>query len=389
MQKARASRWMAIMGPLLAAAAFVAPTLAAQMDASSLLRAGRFQELDDHYSAVQGQFDAGKISGDELRNEFRSFYPTDRDLEATLDGWVRAFPKSYVARLARAIYYKRVGFEERGGEYISKTSAERIRNMDSALGKAIRDFGASMEMESKPYLSYFYVLDISNQYAGVPYTRQLYEKAVALSPTSFGLRLKFMSALEAKWGGSLQEMRAFMEECRNAHLSDPQLHQLQAMVYEDEGWEDVNYRNDLIGAEVAYRKALEQAANECETCVHADTALILVLMKLGKYGDAISYLNSYLRTHPRNLWALANRGMSYMQSGNPREAIADWNLAAAAGDDYSQYHLGMAYVTGIPEILEADTTIGFEWLRKSADQGNADAKRSLPPPPGSQAQPRR
>ena len=161
------------------------------------------------------------------------------------------------------------------------------------------------------------------------------------------------------------------------------------MVYEDEGWEDVNYRNDLIGAEVAYRKALEQAANECETCVHADTALILVLMKLGKYGDAISYLNSYLRTHPRNLWALANRGMSYMQSGNPREAIADWNLAAAAGDDYSQYHLGMAYVTGIPEILEADTTIGFEWLRKSADQGNADAKRSLPPPPGSQAQPRR
>jgi len=100
------------------------------MDASSLLRAGRFQELDDHYSAVQRQFDAGKISGDELRNEFRSFYPTDRDLEATLDGWVRAFPKSYVARLARAIYYKRVGFEERGGEYISKTSAARIRNMD-------------------------------------------------------------------------------------------------------------------------------------------------------------------------------------------------------------------------------------------------------------------
>jgi hypothetical protein len=42
------------------------------------------------------------------------------------------------------------------------------------------------------------VIDISNQYAGVPYTRQLYEKAVALSPTSFGLRLKFMKALEAK-----------------------------------------------------------------------------------------------------------------------------------------------------------------------------------------------
>jgi tetratricopeptide (TPR) repeat protein len=388
MSKARASRWMAVIGMLLAAAFVVVPARAAQMDALSLLRAGKFQELDDYYSAFQRQFDAGKISGDELRNEFRSFYRTDRDLEAKLDGWVRAFPKSYVARLARAIYYKRVGFEERGEEYISKTSAERIRNMDSALGKAIRDFGASMEMERKPFLSYFHVLDISNQYAGVPYTRQLYEKAVALSPTSFGLRLKFMKALEAKWGGSLQEMRAFMEECRNAHLPDPQLHQLQAMVYEDEGWEDVNYHNDLVGAEAAYRKALEQAANECETCVHADTALILVLMKLGKYADAISYLNSYLRAHPGDLWALANRGTSYMQSGSPREAIADWNQAAAAGDDYSEYRLGMAYMTGIPGILEGDTKIGVEWLRKSAEQGNADAKRSLPWPPGSQAQPR-
>jgi hypothetical protein len=215
-----------------------------------------------------------------------------------------------VARPARAIYYKRTGFEERGEEYISKTSPERIRNMDSSLGKAIRDFGASLAMESKPFLSYFHMLDISDQYAGVPYTRQLYEKAVALGPASFGLRLKFMKALEAKWGGSLEEMRAFMEECRNAHLPDPQLRQLQAMVYEDEGWEDVNYNNDLIGAEAAYRKALEQAANDCETCVRADAPLIVVLMKRGEYVDAITSLNSYLRARPGDLWALANRGTS-------------------------------------------------------------------------------
>ncbi len=385
MQKARSLRRTAVIGMLLAATTFVAASHASQIDASTLLRADKFQQLDDYYFAVQRRFDAGKISGDDLRNEFRSFYPTDRDLEAKLDGWVHAFPKSYVARLARAIYYKRMGFEERGGEYISKTSPERIRNMDSALGKSIRDFGASLALESKPFLSYFYMLDISDQYAGVPYTRQLYEKAVALSPTSFGLHLKFMKALEAKWGGSLQEMRAFMEECRNSHLPDPQLRQLQAMVYEDEGWEDVNYNDDLIGAEAAYRKALEQATNECETCVRADTALIVVLMKRGKYADAITYLNSYLRAHPGNLWALANRGMSYMQSGNPGGAVADWKLAAVAGDDYSQYHLGLAYGTGIPGILEADTAVGVEWLRKSAKQGNAEAQRSLSGAPGSSA----
>jgi TPR repeat protein len=109
------------------------------------------------------------------------------------------------------------------------------------------------------------------------------------------------------------------------------------------------------------------------------------LMKRGKYADAITYLNSYLRAHPGDLWALANRGTSYMQSGNPGGAVADWKLAAAAGDDYSQYHLGLAYETGIPGILEADTAVGVEWLRKSAKQGNAEAQRSLSGAPGSSA----
>jgi TPR repeat protein len=168
-----------------------------------------------------------------------------------------------------------------------------------------------------------------------------------------------------------------MQECRNGHLPDPQLRQLQAMVYEDEGWEDVNYNNDLLGAEAAYRKALEQAANECETCVHADTSLILVLMKLGKYGEAITFLNSYLAAHPGDLWALANRGMSYMQSGNAQQAVADWKLAAAAGDDYSQLHLGLAFKTGIPGVLVVDTAVGDEWLRKSAMQGNVEAQAIL------------
>jgi len=369
---------MAVVGMFLAAALFVTPIRATQRDASSVLRAGQYAELDKYYSAVQRQFDAGKISGDELRNEFRSFYPTDRDLEVKLDGWVQAFPHSYAARVARAIYFKRVGFEERGDDYISKTSREQISNMDTALGKAIRDFGASIPMESKPFLSYFYMIGISTQYAGIIYTHQLYERAVVLSPTSFGLRLKFMSALEAKWGGSLDQMKPFMEECRHARLSDPQLSQLLAMVYEDEGWEEVNYHNDLVSAEVAYRKAVEHAANECETCVHADTALIVVLMNQGKYADATPFLNTYLRAHPGDLWALANRGTSYMQSGNPQGAIADWSVAAAAGDDYSQYHLGMAYMTGVPGILTSDGKVGLEWLRKSAEQGNIEAQRCLP-----------
>ncbi len=81
-------------------------SLAAPLDASALLRQGKFQELDSEFSTVQRRFERGEITGDEARNAFRAFYPVDSDLAAKYNQWVTSFPRSYVARLARAIYYK-------------------------------------------------------------------------------------------------------------------------------------------------------------------------------------------------------------------------------------------------------------------------------------------
>jgi TPR repeat protein len=117
------------------------------------------------------------------------------------------------------------------------------------------------------------------------------------------------------------------------------------------------------------KKLFLARANACDTCVHADTASILVLMDLGKYGDAIGFLNSYLRSNPGDPWALANRGMSYMRSGKALAAVADWKLAAAAGNAFSQCQLGLVYETGIAGVLDADPAVGDEWLRRSALQG--------------------
>ena len=76
---------------------------AAPLDASELLRQGKFQELDSEFSAAQRRFERGELTGDEARNAFRAFYPVDSDLAARYDQWVTAFPRSYVARLARAV----------------------------------------------------------------------------------------------------------------------------------------------------------------------------------------------------------------------------------------------------------------------------------------------
>jgi tetratricopeptide (TPR) repeat protein len=342
-------------------------------DASEMLRSERFQELDSDYSALQLKFERGKISEEDLRVAFRVFYPTDRNLAAKFDGWVSAYPKSYVARLARAIYNKKVGFEDRGENFISETSDTQLQNMDTALGKAIKDFGDSIAMTPKPFLSYFHMIDIGRAYAGPSYTRMLFDHALSLAPQSLAVREKFMVALEARWGGSLEEMQQFLDECRHASLPAAQLKQLQALAYEEEGWERENYDGNHAAAEAAYRKAAELDGPSC--CVISDLAAILI--EEGKYADAITYLDRHLKSKPADTKALANRGAAYYQSGKPLEAIADWTLSAAAGDDFSQNRLGVLYMTGIPGRLPPDPNRGIGLLRESAAQGNAEAQHNL------------
>jgi hypothetical protein len=172
----------------LVAIAVMQSAIAVTSDTSGMLRQGKFRQLDSEFSTVQQRFERGQITGDEARNEFRAFYPIDPALEAKYDQWVTAYPKSYVARLARAIYYKKRGFEERGGKYISETSQLQIDKMDSSLGRAIKDFGDSISMTQKPFLSYLHMLDISSTYVPASYSRILYDHAVGLDPSSIAVR---------------------------------------------------------------------------------------------------------------------------------------------------------------------------------------------------------
>jgi tetratricopeptide (TPR) repeat protein len=373
-----------LVGPRAAAVVWVATfcamfavqsSLAATLDASESLRRGKFQQLDAEFSAVQQRFERGEITGDEARNAFRAFYPVDPDLAAKYDQWVATFPRSYVAHLARAIYYKKRGLEDRGGKYIQETSRTQIDKMDDSFGKAIKDFGDSIPMTAKPFLSYLHMLDIGRQYVPASYSRTLYEHAVTLDPSSVAVRQKYMLALSTKWGGSLDSMQKFLEECRAAKLPAVQFRQLESMVFEDEAWEREN-DGDLAAAELAYRKAIDLDPPDCTSCIIS--SLVGVLINEHKYADALPYLNEYLKDKPGNVWALSNRGLVYFQTGNSVAAFDDWSQSASAGDAFSQNRLGVLYMTGIQGHLAPDFNSGIDWLKKAAAQGNADAKRNLP-----------
>ena len=371
MQKKGRKHYLAVIFALATLGGIIAAH-ASEMDASALLRASKFSELQDHYSAVQLKFASGKISGDELRNEFRVFYPIDKDLAAKYDAWVTAFPKSYVARLARGIYYKRVGLDARGDRYISETSRSQLDRMDSAFTRAANDLGASIGMDPKPFLSYFHTMDIGRQYLTNVDIRKVFDGAAALDPKSLGLRIKFMTALEPRWGGSTKAMRAFLEESKAVHMPVSDMNQLEAMVYDEEGTE---YRaaGNWSAAEGAYRRSLSLGPCPCEN-VRND--LNNVLFESGQFTAAIALLDQYLRDSPNDLWALANRGAAKVAAHRSPEAISDFSLAATAGDSFSQDHLGMLYLNGSVGVAP-DYAKSVFWLRKAAEQGESEAQANL------------
>ncbi len=247
-------------------------------DATDLLRKSDYRHLEQYFSGIQARFRMGKASAEELRTAFRAFSSTDRSLAPKYDAWVSKYPQSYAARVARGIYYKKIGYEERGGNYISDTSEMQIAKMDQAMQKAISDLGASIEMDPKPFLSYFHMIDITRSYAGIAYTRKMYDQAISLAPTFVDVRRKYMMALEDKWGGSLEQMKEFLNECKRESLPQSQLNALESMVYEDAASE-LEQRGDHSGAESAYRKAIELGGTDCDSCVALSLSNVLVAEK--------------------------------------------------------------------------------------------------------------
>jgi len=329
----------------------------------SLLRSDHFQDLDAQYSRIQRSYERGSATDEDLRVAFRVFNDPDAALAPKYDLWVSKFPKSYVARLARGIYYVHVGDALRGVQSRSETPSARLKAADIAYEKAKVDLDASLALDPKPLLSYARAIFITREHGDLDGSRHLLDRAILIDSDNYIARAAYMSAIETRWGGSQEIMQKFLEECRHAKLSEVQMRLLESVIAEDQGWIYQFVDRNYAAAESAYRRSAalggdKQLAN-----------LTDVLFKQQKYAEAIEPLSARLDATPGDFDVLANRSFAYMQSGKPREGLKDLTAAAEGGSAYAQNELGRLNMTGIPGILTPDTQAGMEWFRKSAAQG--------------------
>src|SRR5689334_9724241 len=128
--------------------------VASRRHSLSLLRQGRFEELDGKMNGFQRSYELGRLGDESLLHQFRAFYDTAPALESQYSAWIAKLPRSYSAYLARGIYYRYRGTEARGTRYISETPRAQLDVMSMYLDKAMPDYEQSLTLTEKPLLTY-------------------------------------------------------------------------------------------------------------------------------------------------------------------------------------------------------------------------------------------
>ena len=288
------------------------------------------------------------------------------------ESWVKRMPDSYVAHLARAIYYVKVGQASRGNRIIADTSAAQLRGMDAAFNVAFTELQKSYHLERKPLLTVFYLVDIGKYEGEAAQNRQLLQDSLEIDPKNFIVREMYMQTLMTAWGGSTEKVKAFVVQSRTAGLSAAHMKDLASLVFSDEAWIDDVDNENYKRAAAEYLEAAKLSGDDtCLLCASRD------LVKAQDYPDAAPVLTQYLSRHPDSTEALGTRGYVYFKLGRTDDGVRDCKRAAELGDAYCQYAIGTGYAfagLGLPKDLNK----GIQLLQRAAAQKYQPAEKLLP-----------
>lgn len=206
-----------------------------------LLTDGKYDELDKELNQMQKDYESGVFNDITLMVIYSVFEDyTDAELAGQYNAWVKAYPKSYAARMARALYYASLAGVARGEKYMKDTTAEEVQGMELYVGHALKDSEAAIALAEKPILSYKKIVELSQMTGDDSRREAAWKAALAIDPENFIVRQIYLNGLQTKWGGSSAQMQAFMEDVKKLNLPSALLSELDDLMTEDK--EFVLYR---------------------------------------------------------------------------------------------------------------------------------------------------
>lgn len=231
------------------------PHSTAMSDVAGLLRDRDFDALEAHFGSIEAKFEGGELSEFDLLDAYKPFYSRDDVYSSEMLAWTEAHPDSYAAHVARGTYYRKLGEFKRGTTFSAAVPESTAQAVVRALALAEGELTSALALSSRPHMAVLGLLNIARYRNDEAAADHYLSEARRILPGNILARARYLDHLRPRWGGSYEQMSAFVQRCRSEGLAEDQLVVLAAMIENDKGLV-AQTRGDLPAAAQHFRASL-------------------------------------------------------------------------------------------------------------------------------------
>jgi tetratricopeptide (TPR) repeat protein len=223
-----------------------------------LLWTEQYQELDQAIADAYGERRKGKLSSNQLRTRFWQLQHADTSFAGRFDQWVSRQDSAH-AYLARGWFRLQQASKARGDGSLGGVSPDRLATMQSMLQAGTEDLRQALLRD--PLCAMCVGGEIyANIYLGER-DPSLIEKALSIDPKLWQPFAAHLISLSPQWGGSDEEMSAFISSMQERGSSKEIMDHLHALRYFQLGVAEQYGRSGSDKAIELYERALSYAPN--------------------------------------------------------------------------------------------------------------------------------
>ena len=156
----------------------------------------------------------------------------DEVLLDNLNKWIAQEPQSVIAHLLRACYYDDVAWQIRGNGFSSQVSTKAGQTFHDYLQLGKQDAYQAIKLNENNPFSYQLLLRILSNRGDSEELEQAFQRAIKKFPDFYPLYQTRLSALQPKWGGSIEEMYQFTDRYAGKAADNSPLKFLYLQLYE-------------------------------------------------------------------------------------------------------------------------------------------------------------
>jgi tetratricopeptide (TPR) repeat protein len=258
-----------------------------------------FSYLESYYGALIKHYSIFPTEERDLNLAFNLISNTNQNIEAELNQYVDSYPESYTAHLIRGIYFVNRGWNKRGNRFINETNESQINAMNKYFDLALSDIDKAILLNSDDvYANSYKISVLMNFRSRKNEVLESYHRALKSNPLSLTARSFFMSSLEPKWGGSLNQMMALINDSKSYADKNPLLNGLQSRIYTSQGEMEWN-NGQLDAALISFKKAVSIEEGMYQAYDLYNIGNILYYQK--HYAEALSYFEKAIAARPTSL----------------------------------------------------------------------------------------